>query len=213
MTEPRLTASTINDAQLDALYERLARVRDAVALHWQGLLTTAELYAVIESGAAVTEATAPVVSVHGARDLTPDAAEALDALVAVAKQQITEPGPGCSRTTPNNPAEQSAGPAALEDPPGPNDFTREHCPHCNATPWRSRVDEHVATAHADIPPCTATVNYAGEGLLRCVFRAWHTKGEYGDWHASRADRPGGRYVWNDNAFGATPHGASSEEQH
>lgn len=32
----------------------------------------------------------PVVSIHGARDMSPEAREAVDALIAVAKQQITE---------------------------------------------------------------------------------------------------------------------------
>jgi hypothetical protein len=57
----RYTADTINDDALDQLYERLDRARDAAALHQQGLLTTAELYAVIEAnpedGPAATQAT------------------------------------------------------------------------------------------------------------------------------------------------------------
>jgi hypothetical protein len=59
----RYTADTINDDALDQLYERLDRARDAAALHRQGLLTTAELYAVIEAtpapGPAATQATEP----------------------------------------------------------------------------------------------------------------------------------------------------------
>jgi len=47
-SDPRPTASTINDAQLDDLYYRLHQVRAAAALHGQGLLSTAELYAVID---------------------------------------------------------------------------------------------------------------------------------------------------------------------
>jgi uncharacterized protein with gpF-like domain len=57
----RHTADTINSDALDQLYERLDRARAAAALHRQGLLTTAELYAVIEaaheSGPAATQAT------------------------------------------------------------------------------------------------------------------------------------------------------------
>lgn len=82
---------------------------------WLGLGHHTQTSALLERERHVAEAhgepgpaaTAPVVSVHGARDLSPDAAEALDALVAVAKRQITEPGPDCSRTTPNNPREQT----------------------------------------------------------------------------------------------------------
>ncbi|KAB1979245.1 hypothetical protein [Streptomyces triticiradicis] len=47
----RYTADTITDDELDRLYYRLDRARDAVALHRRGLLTTAELYAVIEADA------------------------------------------------------------------------------------------------------------------------------------------------------------------
>lgn len=45
----RHTASTITDAELDALCARLDQIRDAAALHRQGLITTSELYAVIEA--------------------------------------------------------------------------------------------------------------------------------------------------------------------
>lgn len=43
----RPTASTITDPQLDALHDQLDKVRSAAVLHRQGLITTAELYAVI----------------------------------------------------------------------------------------------------------------------------------------------------------------------
>ncbi|MFJ3826212.1 hypothetical protein [Streptomyces nodosus] len=83
MTDTRHTASTINDDELDKLYQRiktlehvaagnkrhvqlivpelekaltaLERVRDAASLHRKGLLSTAELYAVI-GATAVLEA-------------------------------------------------------------------------------------------------------------------------------------------------------------
>jgi hypothetical protein len=67
----RYTADTINDDALDQLYDRLDRARDAAALHRQGLLTTAELYAVIEAapepGPAATQATRPghVITIEG----------------------------------------------------------------------------------------------------------------------------------------------------
>jgi hypothetical protein len=38
----------------------------------------------------VTDQAEPVVSVHGARDMSPEAREAVDALIAVAKRQILE---------------------------------------------------------------------------------------------------------------------------
>jgi hypothetical protein len=66
----RHTVDTLNSDSLDALYTSLERAeaaidraQDAAALHRQGLLTTAELYAVIEAtpapGPAATEATEP----------------------------------------------------------------------------------------------------------------------------------------------------------
>jgi len=45
----RHTVNTITSDQLDALYYRLDAARDATALHRQGLLSTAELYAVVEA--------------------------------------------------------------------------------------------------------------------------------------------------------------------
>lgn len=83
----------------------------------------------------------------------------------------------------------------------------ELCPHCNEPPPRGRIDEHVATNHADIPSCTATLqNQYSDGLLRCVLRVGHEPGygEYGGWHVS-AHGPAGRTVWQDWADGATPH--------
>lgn len=48
MTDRR-TIDQITSDQLDQLYYRLDSIRDAVALHRQGLVSTAELYAVIEA--------------------------------------------------------------------------------------------------------------------------------------------------------------------
>jgi hypothetical protein len=48
----RIPLDDMTSDQLDQLYYRLDQARDAVALHRQGLLTTAELYAVIEADAA-----------------------------------------------------------------------------------------------------------------------------------------------------------------
>lgn len=86
----------------------------------------------------------------------------------------------------------------------------EICPHCNEPQPPSRTDKHVATVHADIPPCTATLaTESTDGTLRCVLRAGHRSahGEYGDYHVS-ACGPVGRTVWNDSAEGSTPHDAA-----
>lgn len=88
-----------------------------------------------------------------------------------------------------------------------DDLNPELCPHCDQPQPRGDIDEHIATVHADIPPCTAALdNQHTDGTLRCVLRAWHRKGhgEYGEWHIS-ARGPVGRTVWNDRADGATPH--------
>lgn len=87
----------------------------------------------------------------------------------------------------------------------PADLIPELCPHCNQPQTRGQIDEHVTTAHADIPPCTARISTASGGLYSCAFRVGHKDGEYGDWHASIQGGPLGRYVWNDTVIGATPH--------
>lgn len=83
----------------------------------------------------------------------------------------------------------------------------ELCPHCDRPQPANDMDQHVATAHADIPPCTATLdNQTTDGTLHCVMRAGHRirHGGYGEWHVS-ARGPVGRTIWNDTAIGATPH--------
>ncbi|MHB9857652.1 hypothetical protein [Streptomyces sp. YIM S03343] len=45
----RIPLDNLNSDQLDALYDRLDRARDAAALHRKGLITAAELYAAIEA--------------------------------------------------------------------------------------------------------------------------------------------------------------------
>lgn len=91
------------------------------------------------------------------------------------------------------------------EPPGPHDFTVEACPHCDTFQWPSRTDQHVATVHADLPPCTARLDNE-YGSYTCILRAGHRigHGQYGDYHASVIG-PNGRTVWNDTADGATPH--------
>jgi hypothetical protein len=89
----------------------------------------------------------------------------------------------------------------------PDNFVPEVCPHCDQPQPPDQTDDHIVTAHADIPPCTATLDYEhADGALSCVLRAWHRSGhgEYGEYHVS-ARGPVGRHVWNDSAQGAVPH--------
>lgn len=85
---------------------------------------------------------------------------------------------------------------------------QEKCPHCDEPQPSRQMDAHVATVHADLPPCTARIEPEHGGLYTCAFRAGHEKGLYGRWHASISGEPTGRYVWNDSATGATPHTAA-----
>ncbi|MGW7726184.1 hypothetical protein ACWGJ6_22980 [Streptomyces canus] len=91
---------------------------------------------------------------------------------------------------------------SIFDPP-------EECPHCDDPQPSEQMDAHVATAHADLPPCTARIETEHRETYRCAFRAGHAKGLYGKWHASKSGEDetivGSRYVWNDSALGATPH--------
>jgi hypothetical protein len=88
-----------------------------------------------------------------------------------------------------------------------SDFDRrEECPHCDDAPPSRQLGIHIARTHADLPPCTARIETEHRETYRCAFRAGHEKGEYGRWHASKGDgKTGSRYVWNDDARGATPH--------
>ena len=82
----------------------------------------------------------------------------------------------------------------------------EECPHCEQPYPAADMDQHITTAHADLPPCTATFFDGGHSLYLCVLRAGHKSAyahhEY--WHVS-VRGPVGRTVWNDTADGATPH--------
>ncbi|TGZ14709.1 hypothetical protein DV517_61920 [Streptomyces sp. S816] len=91
-----------------------------------------------------------------------------------------------------------------------SDLIPEPCPHCDQHQPRAGMDQHITTNHADIPPCTARIDTESGGLYTCSFRIGHTRGEYGDQHASPSSTPLGRYVWADSAPGATPH--RDEEQ-
>lgn len=86
-------------------------------------------------------------------------------------------------------------------------YPLEECPQCEQPQHANRMDEHLATTHADIPPCAATLDSEHtDGVLACVLRAghrsWYAPGYY--WHVS-ARGSAGRTVWNDTAVGATPH--------
>jgi len=87
-------------------------------------------------------------------------------------------------------------------------YPLEECPQCEQPQHANRMDEHLTTVHADIPPCTATLdNEHSGGVLACVCRAghrsWYALGYY--WHVSAHGPVVGRTVWNDTATGATPH--------
>lgn len=80
------------------------------------------------------------------------------------------------------------------------------CPHCPEYPTVGELDDHVASAHSDLPPCTATLDSECEnGILYCAFRVGHRSEDCADWHASHRQGPAGRTVWNDAERGATPH--------
>lgn len=83
-------------------------------------------------------------------------------------------------------------------------YPQQKCPHCDEHPTANRLDEHIATAHSDLPECTARID--GEhGTYTCAFRVGHSDGEYGDRHASIYGSVGGRSIWADWAPGAVPH--------
>ncbi|WP_159006877.1 hypothetical protein [Streptomyces sp. NRRL S-813] len=69
-----------------------------------------------------------------------------------------------------------------------------------------QLDIHIAEAHAELPPCSASISNAATDnfTVRCAFRTGH-RDDYGDHHASRYDERIGRYRWSDAAMGAVPH--------
>jgi len=95
----------------------------------------------------------------------------------------------------------------MDEPP-------HRCPHCPEHLSVDQIDDHVATAHQNIPPCTATLEGAGlDGTLHCAFRAGHRSPyypDYDDWHASRWQPLAGRTVWKDSATGAAPHTGATQ---
>jgi len=85
----------------------------------------------------------------------------------------------------------------------------QECPHCPEHPDFRQLDDHIAAAHHDLPPCTATLDAVRVvGVVQCAFRVGHRSGDFGDWHASKSVAPRGRTVWNDSVQGATPHRAA-----
>lgn len=90
----------------------------------------------------------------------------------------------------------------------------QECPNCPACPDWTELDTHIATAHSELPACTATLDddHTG-GILHCSFRIGHHSEDFGDWHASKSVYPMGRTIWNDASKGATPHqDASSRDR-
>lgn len=104
-------------------------------------------------------------------------------------------------------------PAAVE--------VRDPCPHCEGSPTRiprHAMADHMRTHHPeeqqmpDTPttPCTATIDgphVLGGGPVQCTREAGHPENHVGPKRGTY-----GRALWTDHNAGATPHGASSEEQ-
>lgn len=81
-------------------------------------------------------------------------------------------------------------------------YPHEECPHCPESITANRLDRHIATVHADLPDCTATLT--DDGGPTCAMKWPHVLGEYGLSHASVCG-PMGRLIWSDSVPGATPH--------
>ncbi|MCX4704378.1 hypothetical protein [Streptomyces sp. NBC_01373] len=95
--------------------------------------------------------------------------------------------------------------------PDPDYFICEKCPHCNAYERRTTLDWHIATDHADLPSCTASiVDDTANETIHCAFRVGH-RDEHGDLHAGPLEKCG-RLRWADWAHGATPHQSEGGEQ-
>lgn len=81
--------------------------------------------------------------------------------------------------------------------------------------WAERArDRHVREEHPTeeqpMPACTATIEgpHIPGGPVHCTREAGHPEN-----HAALAPGTDGKLMWNDHHAGATPHQASSEEQH
>ncbi|MFK0018230.1 hypothetical protein [Streptomyces sp. NPDC090798] len=197
----RHTADTINSDALDQLYDRLeaAETENDKLRAWHERCPDREPRARAEAALARVRT---LMDYWAKRtDQLKRGAELLRAAL-----DHDEPTPAATQATePGHAVTVEGAPAT------PDDFVRERCPHCPDHILRNRLDEHVATTHADIPPCTATItNTTTDGVQSCAFRANHTEGQYGEWHAGKAS-PYGRHVWNDSAIGAVPHRADGEQ--
>ncbi|MYS16561.1 hypothetical protein, partial [Streptomyces sp. SID4982] len=59
-------------------------------------------------------------------------------------------------------------------------YPHEQCPHCPEAPTANRLDEHLATVHADLPDCTARYSGDdGDGHVEhgCAMKVAHVLGE------------------------------------
>lgn len=231
----RYTADTITSDALDALYYRLDRARDAAALHRQGLITTAELYAVFEtapeSGPAATEAT-EIGDIQLTRKLghglivetAPPRARMALAVLANTGWGARVQGADCInigdqvlyQVTGYDPEHAALLLELAEDwrPPVAPAPPKERCdcPPTNAglelcpdCPGRTKE-----TPMPDKPTCTATItgpHVLGGGPIQCTREPGHPENHVGP---KRGDY--GRTLWTDHSAGATPHRASSGEQ-
>jgi hypothetical protein len=215
------TLDQMTSDELDQLYNRLAaeEADNAALRRWLLRCSHREAIDRVRDLADRWDRDAPP---PGNKPLT-ELRDALDepapvSVPAAAQATSATPCPACARADQAGlaPAELHPACRAVADDPAvmPADapapdymYPQEECPHCDERPYANRMDEHLATAHADIPPCTATLDHEyTDGPLSCVLRAkhrsWYAPGYY--WHAS-AHGPVGRTVWNDTAIGATPH--------
>lgn len=99
----------------------------------------------------MTDPSEPIVTAHTSPNLSPEAAEALDALVAVAKRQfacgLDHPHPGpCGTDNAPTVDQPTPSPAALVE-------ARDPCPHCGDHQMipRAQMAEHCARLHPDQP--------------------------------------------------------------
>ncbi|MFD5814380.1 hypothetical protein [Streptomyces sp. NPDC127038] len=226
MTEPiRHTADTINDDDLDQLYDQLARVRDAVILHRQGLLTTAELYATVEANqpasTAPLAAGLPQVQGHcpacGRASLflgfgghvtcaTSDCRNPASADEVLRHAHVTE----CEHASGQRQAE-SALARVRELRADLREIT-------GARYIADALDTILAEEHSeqpmtttDKPLCTATIDgphVLGGGPVQCTREAGHPENHVGPKRGTA-----GRTLWTDHSAGATRHDAAAKEQH
>jgi hypothetical protein len=152
----RHTADSINDNDLDALYYRLTQARDAVALHRQGLITTAELYATVEAEHST--------ATHADTTLTRIRAYAQHAI----DTGDTGPGPAIGRLLLQLLDEQPA-PAATEATKPGLVVTIEGSPTAAGEAIR-QMDADTTEPHTGL----VVQPYRDHGEQKWVFRCWGT---------------------------------------